>query len=210
MNTARGTEANQAAWDKIGRDLPSPQLSCLAFIQSLEHFISLMPANGQVLDLGCGLGAVARLLVARGLNVTGVDYAESMVAGARAAVPGATFVRQSMLDINFDSEFDGVVASYSLLGLSPDEFAVVAGRIVRALRRGGVFLVALNEPEPGEDQDATAVSHIGGHMMYARAYSDAEVRQAFSGLAVVRVERGIVTSEIYGAEKGLFMIMAKE
>lgn len=203
-------DATRNAWEEIGENLPSPHLTCPAFIRAFNKFVERLPTEGRVLDLGCGLGAVARLLVARGLNVVGIDYAGAMIAGARARVPEATFILQSMLEIAFEEEFDGVLASYSLLGLTPPEFEIMAGKITRSLRPGGAVLVALNEPDSDEDQDATSISTIGGHHMYSRTYTEAEVRLAFSDLEIVSVERGDVTSSFYGKEKCLCIILAKE
>ncbi len=209
MGQVGAVETSRAAWESIGQKLPSPHLGCPAFIQSFDHFAKVLPANGRVLDLGCGIGAVARLLVAQGFDVFGIDFAEAMIAAARTAVPEATFVQQSMLDISFDGEFDGVLASYSLLGLTPSQFDLVAGKIARALKPGGATLIALNEPDAGEDQDGSSISEIGGHSMYSRTYSEAEVRRAFSSLEVLSVERGIVSSDFYGDERCLCVLMAK-
>lgn len=46
----------------------------------------------RVADVGCGTGIFTRLLAARGLKVVGVDPARDMLARARAAGGGATYV----------------------------------------------------------------------------------------------------------------------
>jgi len=48
-------------------------------------------AGAGVFDLGCGNGATAGMLAARGLKVTGVDTEPSGIAVARAAHPGCRF-----------------------------------------------------------------------------------------------------------------------
>lgn len=45
----------------------------------------------EVLDVGCGLGHLASLLVAKGVRVVGVDFSEFAIAQARIRAPKATF-----------------------------------------------------------------------------------------------------------------------
>jgi SAM-dependent methyltransferase len=47
---------------------------------------------GQVVDLGCGSGLLARYLTARGYDCLGVDPSASMLRIARRTAPGASFV----------------------------------------------------------------------------------------------------------------------
>ena len=49
-------------------------------------------ARGPILDVGCGNGAIARALIARGYDVYGVDASESGIAIANAEAPGRFFV----------------------------------------------------------------------------------------------------------------------
>lgn len=51
-----------------------------------------------VLDLGCGTGALSRLLVDHGAAVLGTDFSPQMIERARAAVPEAAFIQLDLLD----------------------------------------------------------------------------------------------------------------
>lgn len=42
----------------------------------------LGPSRGPILDVGCGNGAIARALIAKGYDVYGVDASESGIASA--------------------------------------------------------------------------------------------------------------------------------
>lgn len=207
MNTEERVEVNRAGWRAIGKHLASPQLNYTHFSGALEQFVKALPPGGRVLDLGCGAGAVAKPLASCGLQVVGVDFADEMVIAARSVVPEGTFLQRSMTDIDFVAEFDGVVASYSLLCLTPGEFRIVARKIARALKPHGWCFVALNEPHPGEDQDGTAVSEIAGQQVYCRAYQESEVREAFKDFQIVHVARQVIRSEAYGDEKSIVFLM---
>jgi trans-aconitate methyltransferase len=54
----------------------------------LRERIESLPAQGLALDVAMGLGASARLLMAHGLRVIGVDIAEVGVRAARQRAPG--------------------------------------------------------------------------------------------------------------------------
>jgi hypothetical protein len=75
--------------------------------------------------------------------------------------------------------------------------------VERALRGGGVFYLALNEPwEAGADVDGEAVVEIMGETMYSRGYSVREVRDIFIplGFEEAGFHRETHRSEEFGVE----------
>lgn len=62
-----------------------------ALVQEIDALRREALAAGGVFDLGCGNGATAGMLAARGLSVSGVDPSESGIALARAAFPACRF-----------------------------------------------------------------------------------------------------------------------
>ena len=72
-------------------------------------------AGKRVLDVGCGPGYLAKALLARRAEVTGIDPAEETIAAARNTAPGAAFEVASGEALPFeDAAFDGVVLLNSL------------------------------------------------------------------------------------------------
>src|SRR5438067_13413669 len=55
-------------------------------------------AGSNVLELGCGTGALTTKLIPRGANVIGVDQSEAMLCRARRRAPSATFIRCDILN----------------------------------------------------------------------------------------------------------------
>lgn len=176
-------------------------------------FLSCLPAGGRVLDVGSGTGLpYAGALVEGGFDVVGVDVSSRMVELARGHVPGACFVEMSMTEMEYEGEFDGVLAVYSMLLLDPPLFRDVAGRVVGALRGGGVFYLVLNEPwGEGADVDGEAVVEIMGEAMYSRGYSVGEVRDVFLplGLEEVGFHRVIQVTEEFGVEHRVEFVFRK-
>lgn len=210
VNGEGTSDLNRSGWEAIGASVVSPYLGYQHYRDGLMALIDALPGGGRVLDLGCGPGTiVAKLLADRGFEVVGVDFAEEMIAAARQAVPGATFVCQSMTEISYQAEFDAVVASYSMLCLDPASFGVVAAKIAKALRPGGRCFVALNEAADGEDADAAAMVNIAGQDMYSRAYTEEEVIRLFADMNLLSVGRALVRTEMFGDERSIVFVFGK-
>jgi SAM-dependent methyltransferase len=83
----------------------------------IAELTPLLPPGGRVLDLGCGAGLpAARLLVAAGFEVVGVDFSAVQIERARALVPKASFVQADLTAWDAEpASFDAVVSFYALI-----------------------------------------------------------------------------------------------
>jgi SAM-dependent methyltransferase len=113
-------------------------------------------AGGPVLELGCGTARVALPLAAAGLDVTGVDMAEAMLAVARRKLQVApvdvqgrlTLLAADMTTIDLDRRFGCVIVPFrsfqQLLTVSLQREAL---RVIRRhLRPGGRVALHLFDP----------------------------------------------------------------
>ena len=103
----------------------------------------LAPPGGELLDLGCGSGELARHLAASGYRVTGCDIAPTMLRQAEMADERNT-VRWVRLEpgwqaLPFAEGSLGAVVSASVLEYVPDP-GVVLAECARVLRPGGVLV----------------------------------------------------------------------
>jgi 2-polyprenyl-3-methyl-5-hydroxy-6-metoxy-1,4-benzoquinol methylase len=116
----------------------------------LADLLSLLPdVNGRrVLDLGCGVGQLARYLATQGAaEVLGVDLSERMLALARAewAHPRVTYVRGAVEEVTFPpGRFDLVVSSL-VLHYVEDYLGLIA-RIAGWLTPGGHLVYSTEHP----------------------------------------------------------------
>ncbi|QOZ25746.1 bifunctional 2-polyprenyl-6-hydroxyphenol methylase/3-demethylubiquinol 3-O-methyltransferase UbiG [Bradyrhizobium sp. CCBAU 51753] len=104
----------------------------------LKGFLALLPAGGAILELGCGAGNHAAVMLADGFALRATDGSPEMaeVASRRINHP----VEAMRFDELEDQEaYDGVWASACLLHVPRDELAGILGRIHRALKPGGLF-----------------------------------------------------------------------
>ncbi len=103
----------------------------------------------EVLEIGCGTGAVTAQLVARGTNVTALDQNPEMLERARARLARTgegqvTWIERTASEIDRlpEAGFDAVVASLCLSEMSWQERTFVLREAFRRLRPGGLLAVA--------------------------------------------------------------------
>lgn len=88
----------------------------------LDAFIELLPPGGSVLDIGCGMGEpIARYLIGRGLDVTGIDSSCRMISMCRERFPRQPWFVGDMRTLSLGRHFDGLIAWNSVFHLSPGD-----------------------------------------------------------------------------------------
>lgn len=88
----------------------------------LDRFLSIMPANGSVLDLGCGSGEpIARYLIECGYDVTGADSSPDLISLCTERFPANVWTVADMRRLDLGRWFDGIVAWDSFFHLTPDD-----------------------------------------------------------------------------------------
>ena len=206
---------NKQAWIRVADKYDKANYQPIENINPLfYYFYENLPKGAYILDLGSGTGKpYAKLLVERGFQVLGIDISPRMIELARKYVPQAEFVELSMTDIEYKNMFDGVFSSYTMLLLDPPLFEDVAKRIVRSLKKGGLFYLSLNETgEEGVDVDEEVFVEIMGEKIYSRAYSKEEVLKMFSnmGMELLKFYRETLTSKEFGIEHSTVYVFKKK
>ncbi len=77
-----------------------------------RYFSLLLPADGSVLEIGCGDGELLARLPAR--TRTGVDLSGVQIEAARTRLPDGVFHRQAVEDLDLEGAFDSIVVSDTL------------------------------------------------------------------------------------------------
>lgn len=97
-----------------------------------------------VLEIGCGTGSLAALMIGRGAEVTAIDISVRMLAEAAGRAPAADFQHLTALEIDKfpEGKFNRIVATLSLSELAANELDMVLELAATLLSPGGLLLVA--------------------------------------------------------------------
>ncbi len=108
-----------------------------------------LPAGGRILDLGCGTGQLAQILLKRGYQVTGLDGSEEMVRIARDNARGGEFILDDARSFRLPAAYQAVISTYDSLNhiMSLEELTQVFRNVCVALQEAGLFLFDLNMEE---------------------------------------------------------------
>lgn len=200
----------EQGYDRIGEEYErwSTKGTDPARERYLKVLFEDLPKGAQVLDLGCGSGALATRRLSERFQITGVELSSRMVELARRNIPSATFVRADMASVEFPPElFDGVCAFYSLTHLPQKELPTLLRRVARWLKPGGLFVASMGS---GEDPGSVEDEWVGGVPMcfagHAVQTNEEPVEEA--GLRVVSARTEAVREE--GGDVTFLWMVAKK
>lgn len=153
----------------------------------LRKFMSALPTQAHVLDLGCGTGRTTAFMARAGIDVEGWDASPEMASVGlqqhEQVIRIATF---DQLDAH--ATYDGIFANFSLLHVPKAEMAKCLARIAKALKPGGLLHIGLKTGE-GEARDK-----LGRFYAY---YTDPEITALLNDVGLPSIDRS------YGADVGL-------
>lgn len=113
--------------------------------QQLNEFAENVRGEGDVCELGCGPGQVARYLKDRGVNVRGVDLSAEMVRVASRLNPDIPFEQGDMLALNFpDESVAALVLFYSIIHIKREDVTRALQEMNRVLTPGGKLFLAFH------------------------------------------------------------------
>lgn len=114
----------------------------------LNEFISKLPKNAKVLDIGCGSGRDSHYFHDYGLDVTAIDSSENIIKEAKIRIPEATFKKMDMRKLTFPKEsFDGAWMMASLTSIEKKDALTVLKEAAKVLKKNGILYVAVKEGE---------------------------------------------------------------
>lgn len=122
----------------------------------LNPIVRELPSKSSVLEVGCGSGRDAAVLLSNGFDVTATDGSPEMLRQAQNLHPelaGRTVVHRLPHEFPFEPEsFDAVVALAVIMHLEADELPRAFSAIAKVLSTGGVFAYSVNTDRPGLNQ----------------------------------------------------------
>lgn len=126
---------------RLFHELDAKPLDC----EFLHRFATEVRERGEVCDLGCGPGHVARRLRDDGVKVSGLDLSPQMIAHARRLNPDIPFREGNMLALDLaGNSLAGITAFYSIVNLQALLLPTAFAEMARVLAPGGLLLIAFH------------------------------------------------------------------
>lgn len=164
----------------------------------LDPFIDRLPKGGALLDLGCGTGApIAKHFIDQGFNVTGLDYAPTMIDIAQRDFPNAKWIVGDIRALPRLAKFDGIYSWDGFFHLSQDEQLAALPRICALIKPVGCLMLTIG-PEAGE-----ATGHVGDDLVYHASLSPSDYQQILKSCGC----HGVDTK--YGADNRCVLVASR-
>jgi ubiquinone/menaquinone biosynthesis C-methylase UbiE len=113
--------------------------------QLLNRFAAETTGRGEVCDMGCGPGQVARYLRDAGTTVFGLDLSTQMLEQARQLSPDIPFREGNMMGLDLpDGTLAGIAAFYVIVNIPKGSLPLVFREMERVLQPGGLLLLAFH------------------------------------------------------------------
>lgn len=149
MEDNRVTRSIRESYDRLADEYARrifDELQNKAFDRELlDRFAARVSSRGEVCDMGCGPGHVARYLHEQGVPVCGLDLSPRMVAEAQRLNPGIAFREGDMMALPFeDHSLAGITAFYAIVNIPLKYLPRVFGEMHRVLHPGGLLLLAFH------------------------------------------------------------------
>jgi SAM-dependent methyltransferase len=111
----------------------------------LSRFAAEVGRGGEVCEMGCGPGQVARYLRDMGTKVFGLDLSPGIVQKARELNPDISFEVGDMTSLDLqDQTLAGIVAFYAIVNIPEESLLSVFREMWRVLQPGGRLLIAFH------------------------------------------------------------------
>jgi len=111
----------------------------------LDRFAKQTKGQGEICDMGCGPGHVARYLREAGASVFGLDLSPRMLEQARKLNPEIPFREGNMISLNLpDGALAGIAAFYAIVNIPRQSLPLVFREFQRVLLPGGLLLLAFH------------------------------------------------------------------
>jgi SAM-dependent methyltransferase len=137
-------------------------LNYMPYRNSIEKFISFLSPKCHILDVGCGPGINAKCFVEHTYQVTGIDYSPEMIRLAKESCPDGTFMVADLNNINLETKYDAICASFVIVNLSDNETDQLFDKLPNLLvgHKPKLYLSFMTGKKPGYEKTSFSDSPI--------------------------------------------------
>lgn len=106
-----------------------------------QPFLAELPEGARILDVGCGSGRDTLAFKKKGYQVDSIDYSKELVKKA-SRLTGIPIKLKSFYEVDDYEAYDGIWACASLLHCERSRLAEVIGKLISALKPGGMLYMS--------------------------------------------------------------------
>ena len=106
-----------------------------------RRFLSHIPDNGEILDLGCGSGRDTKAFIDAGYRGSAIDGSEE-ICRAASKYAGIDVKCMDFFDIKDEAAYDGIWACASALHVEKSRIPKLLEILYKALKKGGVLYLS--------------------------------------------------------------------
>ena len=157
-------------YDKVADWYAENRDSSLSEKKYLDEVIKLVPADGKILDLGCGNGKpILEYLINAGFEVTGVDASVKLFEQAKINFPDVAFVLEDMRKLQLGKAFDAIIAWHSFFHLPAVDQHKMFNVFANHLRENGILMFT-SGTEEGEAWGFINGTHLHHASLHSESY----------------------------------------
>jgi ubiquinone/menaquinone biosynthesis C-methylase UbiE len=161
-------------YTRVAKDWDAQRNHTLKEKKWLDKVLARCPENPSVLYLGCGSGEpIAKYLIDQGAQITGVDFAPTMIDLVRAKFPDHKWTVGDIRDVNLPDKYDAIVNWSAMFHLTQEDQRAMFPVMKRHLTKGGCALLTTGVIA-GE-----TYGRVAGEPVYHASLDAAEYRTLF-------------------------------
>ncbi|MFZ3020015.1 MAG: class I SAM-dependent methyltransferase [Minisyncoccia bacterium] len=161
----------KSTYNKIAEDWFRDHDADTWWYSGTDKFLSLLPKDATILDIGCGAGQKTRYISKKGYKVIGADFSEKMIEIAQKQAPEINFEVLDIYEIDkFHKTFDAIFAQAVLLHIPKARVEEVLLKIKSRLNQNGLLYIAVKAVRDDGIEEHTKQENDYGYK-YERFFS---------------------------------------
>lgn len=147
--------------------------------KKIKEIVKKLPKNGEVLDLGSGLGGNAIFLSEQGFKVTCLDKDEEVIKIIKKEHPEINALNKDILDFDFPkNKYNLVIARAVLNFFELGDVRIIINKIIKSLEENGLFYLTVSS-----DKDSSFSKRLDMHF-----FNKNELNEFFKENKILEIE----------------------
>ena len=168
--------------DKVQAYIDKDQKSYDLRNHVLKKFLEGFPADGRLLDIGCGYGYDVHQLRQKGYDAYGVDQSASMISKATELF-GPYFKTTSLFDLkHIDETYDIVISRNVLVHVETHDLKEALENIYSAIKPGGHGIIS------SKQGTGISITHTTGSKRETRLHDMLDVAEIIRDIGGIEIE----------------------